>query len=251
MTEQENVQETDFLEECAGQGFDNISSDDCQIPFLRILQPQSTQCQRDGDDYIEGAEPGMFYNTLTNKVYDKALKVIPIYFDKVWLEWKPNRGGFVGRHMPNSFVPDKSNFSEWKNEVNNIITEHFNFYCILADYPEEGILVLSLAGSSITHAKNWNSQISYVRLPSGNTAAYYSSVWELKTAFNKNDKGSWHAIGAKKTNVRRLRYITKDELTKFVKPALELTGSMKLDYKQIETTIKNETDLLTEETIDY
>jgi len=223
-------QKENFLDEFAGQGYDNLSSEDYQIPFVKILQSQSTQCNVDvSEDYIEGAKPGMFYNTITNKLYGDTMRLIPVNFEKVWIEWKKDRGGFIDRHEPNSFVPDKTDFSNWTNEVGNTITEYYNFFCVIADCPEDGIVVVSMSGSTIKQAKSWNSQISYTRLPDGKQAPYFSSIWELKTAFFQNDKGTWYSVG----NVKRINFIDKKIFIGFVSPAKHSLDSSKVDYQQL------------------
>ena len=49
----------------AAKGFDNMTQDDLALPFVRILGQLSPQVT-DGDaKYIDGAKPGMIYNTVT------------------------------------------------------------------------------------------------------------------------------------------------------------------------------------------
>ena len=54
----------------AAKGFENMTQDDMALPFVRILGQLSPQVT-DGDaKYIEGAKPGMIYNTVTSELYD-------------------------------------------------------------------------------------------------------------------------------------------------------------------------------------
>jgi len=67
------------------KGFDNMTQDDLALPFVRILGQLSPQVT-DGDaKYIDGAKPGMIYNTVTSELYDgkKGIKVIPCYYKKI------------------------------------------------------------------------------------------------------------------------------------------------------------------------
>ena len=51
------------------KGFENMTQDDMALPFVRILGQLSPQVT-DGDaKYIEGAKPGMIYNTVTCLLY--------------------------------------------------------------------------------------------------------------------------------------------------------------------------------------
>ena len=52
------------------KGFENMTQDDMALPFVRILGQLSPQVT-DGDaKYIEGAKPGMIYNTVVSKNQD-------------------------------------------------------------------------------------------------------------------------------------------------------------------------------------
>ena len=94
----------------AAKGFENMTQEDMALPFVRILGQLSPQVT-DGDaKYIEGAKPGMIYNTVTSECFDgkKGIKVIPCYYKKDFPEW--NRieemalGAPVAVHLPNSPV---------------------------------------------------------------------------------------------------------------------------------------------------
>ena len=49
----------------AGAGQEDITAADVSIPFLRILQQMSPQCVRSKGEYIEGAQSGQIFNTVT------------------------------------------------------------------------------------------------------------------------------------------------------------------------------------------
>lgn len=223
-----------FLEEHANEGFENVQATDVTIPFLRILQLLSPQVIEDSEEYVEGARPGAFINTVTNKLYGMSIRVIPLTFKKIWLEWQPDRGGLVGRHEPYSIPVDKTKFSEWTYD-GNVIQETLLFYVLIEGHFPDGPLVFALQSSGIKHGKNWNTQIMMTKLPSGARAPYYSSVWELVSIKNENNQGVWWQIGSKKSNIKRLRFIDKKEFDEFVFPVKEaLISAQELDFKQIE-----------------
>ena len=52
------------------KGFENMTQEDLALPFVRILGQLSPQVT-DGDaKYIDGAKPGMIYNTVTSECFD-------------------------------------------------------------------------------------------------------------------------------------------------------------------------------------
>ena len=73
----------------AGQGLSEVNMDTIQIPFLKILSSMSPQTKKAKKEYIDGAEEGMIFNTVTEELIDGAegITVVPCYFEPVALEW--------------------------------------------------------------------------------------------------------------------------------------------------------------------
>ena len=59
----------DFVAD-SGMGLENIDKGDLALPFLKLLQSMSDETKKKHAKYVEGAEAGMFYNTVTKKLYD-------------------------------------------------------------------------------------------------------------------------------------------------------------------------------------
>ena len=82
-----------------GTGLEEASADDYAIPFLRVLQSMSPQLKKSDGKYIQGAEEGMFFNTVTESIYDgtEGVSIIPCAYKKKYIEWIPREkgGGFV------------------------------------------------------------------------------------------------------------------------------------------------------------
>ena len=66
----ENLPSMDLFEADAHQGFDNMDQNDLALPFLRILGQLSPQVNKRDAKYVNGAESGMIYNTVTGELYD-------------------------------------------------------------------------------------------------------------------------------------------------------------------------------------
>jgi hypothetical protein len=75
--------------EDAGAGFEDADANAYAIPFLQILQSGSPQCKKSDGAYIKGAEEGMFYNTVTQELYDgdEGVVVIPCHYMQRFVEW--------------------------------------------------------------------------------------------------------------------------------------------------------------------
>ena len=67
------------FEEDLNLGFEEVTSSDIQIPFLRIIQALSPQIKKTDSEFIEGASQGDIFNTVTQEVYkaDEGVLVVP------------------------------------------------------------------------------------------------------------------------------------------------------------------------------
>lgn len=87
----------------AGSGFENIGKADLRTPFIKQLQGLSPEV---AESLVEGAKPGMFFNTATSDLYpaEPGLIVVPIAKTLHFVEWKQRAhgGGFVAAHAASS-----------------------------------------------------------------------------------------------------------------------------------------------------
>ena len=181
-------------------GFEQITSSTMAIPFLRVTQMLTPVVNKTKPEYIEGAEPGMFFNTVTNALYGKEIRAIALTFEHFYIEWEPDRGGFVDRHSPEhaeEIAADKSQFGKWKTANGNELQENYAYLVVLEDHTDEGMLVLPLASSNIKAAKEWNRLMTTHVLPNGQLAKPYYLTWKLSLESRENNKGAWFAVNIK------------------------------------------------------
>ena len=81
---------TNIFEADAGAGSQNITQEDLALPFLKVLGQLSPEVNKRNGKYVEGAEPGMILNTVTNDIYDgsKGIEVLPVYYKRQLVEWQ-------------------------------------------------------------------------------------------------------------------------------------------------------------------
>ena len=65
------------------------------VPRLKIQQPLNPEVQEDGNQYISGAKPGMFYNTSSGKLTpgQEGMIVCVVGHQKQTIEWVPRDAG--------------------------------------------------------------------------------------------------------------------------------------------------------------
>lgn len=222
-----------FLNELAGQGFEGMTAGDFPIPFIKLLTNGCPEVTKGREAFIEGAEAGMFMNTATRELY-KELDVIPVKYEPMWTEWKPNRGAFVARHEPNSIPVIGDPFTGMKTKDGNDVVDNMVFYVLIVGQLKKGLHVLSLRGSGIRHGKNWNRMIADLCLPldpskpasatneygtkaKGKPCPFFGGVWKLTLHFNENSDGAWWTLGVgKDTKIAFVRYISKEDYEEYV-----------------------------------
>ena len=76
-----------MFESDAHKGMEQMGADDLALPFIRILGDLSPQVKKSKAEYVEGAEPGMLFNTVSKELYDgsKGIKVVPCYYKREYI----------------------------------------------------------------------------------------------------------------------------------------------------------------------
>ena len=75
------------------RGNENVKQDDLQTPRLKLLQSISNEVIKQHSDYIEGAEAGMFMNSVTKELFSGSVYLVNLYYVKRWNVWKTQKAG--------------------------------------------------------------------------------------------------------------------------------------------------------------
>jgi len=120
----------DLIMKTAGQGLENVTNDDITIPRLAIVQTNSPQRSKKDEKYIEGADEGHIFNTVSNELYAEGMTIIPCGYRKTYVEWVPREkgGGLVAIHdaKPEGTTTDPKTRKSFLGENQIVDTaEHF------------------------------------------------------------------------------------------------------------------------------
>jgi hypothetical protein len=189
-----------------GQGFEDNTAADYAIPFLRVLQSNSPACEVRGAEQIVGAVPGHFINTVTEDVMDGEAGVlfVPCVYERVFIEWKPNRGGFARQHTAaagEALLLECTKDEKGKDILpnGNILSDTRNWYGLIIseeeDTPPAGAL-LSLVSTQIKKSKKWMSKAEGLRLPGmpNQQLPLFSHIYRICTVTEANDDGTWFGV---------------------------------------------------------
>ena len=201
-TTTDRVGAVQFAED-AGAGLDNLGAGDFAVPFLSILQKGSPQVDETSTKgkFIDGARQGMLLNTVTMKLYDgkKGVVVIPCAYNKLAVEWKPDRGGLVGHHGISDQIVMKATRNE-KNQLvlpnSNLLIETAYHYVLLVE--DDGTVipaVVSMASTQLKKSRRWNTTQDSIRMEGPNGSKFkppsFSHMYKITTVPEANDSGSW------------------------------------------------------------
>ena len=192
---------SNIFEEDAAKGLGKIGQEDLALPFLKILGQLSPEVNKRDGKYVEGAEPGMIYNSVSGDLYDgvKGIDVIPCFYKLEYIEWKDRGegpGAPVAIYDSSSDIMSKTkpdaNYKDRLPNGNYIEKTASHFVIVSGDSPSTALI--SMKSTQLKISRKWNSMMSGIKMKGKNgmfTPASFSHIYKLKTTQMQNDKGTW------------------------------------------------------------
>jgi hypothetical protein len=198
--------------------------DELTIPFLKVLQPLSPYVQ-EGPQYVDGARPGMFYNTASNQLNDGKAGIVTVVIthQKSFTQWVPRAqgGGLIkdwgdDEGWKQLCEPDQRDvFNPITKEGHNIVKGRsftiFNIDPVTGAYDPS---IMMFAGTQLRTANSWSTLLNsdYMVLSNGKRilAPHFYFTYLLTTELTTNNKGSWHAVRVRQNNKEMKRVKLQD-----------------------------------------
>ena len=188
-----------MFEQDANTAIGEMGAEDYALPFLRVLGQLSPETNKRDAKYVEGAEPGMIFNTVTKQAYDgeKGINIIPCYYKREYVEWSDRGQGTsapVAIHAANSgIIKESKRDASYKDRLDNgNYLENTASYFVLTEDMQTALI--SMKSTQLKVSRSWNAMMASIKLEGKNglfTPAAYSHVYNLKTVEQSNDKGTW------------------------------------------------------------
>ena len=190
-----------MFEDDAAKGLGTIGQEDLALPFLKILGQLSPEVNKRDGKYVEGAEPGMIYNSVSGDLYDgvKGIDVIPCFYKLEYIEWKDRGegpGAPVAIYDSSSDIMSKTkpdaNYKDRLPNGNYIEKTASHFVIVSGD--SRSTALISMKSTQLKISRKWNSMMSGIKMKGANgmfTPASFSHIYKLKTTQMSNDKGTW------------------------------------------------------------
>jgi hypothetical protein len=198
-----------LFENDAHAGFENVKQDSMALPILKLLQNGSGEAQKRNQNYVEGAEPGMLFNTVTKRLYDgaKGIHVIPCHYKLEYQEWS-DFGTGSGR--PEKIYPDTSDIKSKTTEDpsgkdrlpnGNYILTVGNHFVLIVDGDVAETALISMSSSQGKVSRKWNSMMMSIVLE-GQKGTYtppsFSHIYKLTTVLNSGKGNQWYGYNVSK-----------------------------------------------------
>ena len=181
-------------------GFEQMGQDDLALPFLKILTNMSPEIGE-----VDGASPGMLYNSVTGELFDGAggVVVIPCAYVRQYIEWAPRGSGSgapINIHPATSDILSKTHREPGESkdflDNGNYIENTANHYVQVIDQngvPSPALIVMK--STQLKKSRKWNSMMMSVKLEGANglyTPPMFSQQYRLTVVSESNDRGKWH-----------------------------------------------------------
>ena len=199
---EDNLPTANLFEADAQNGLENMEQQDLALPFLRILGQLSPQVNKRDAKYVEGAEPGMIYNTVTGELYDgeKGINVIPAHYKREYVEWQDRgegAGAPVGVHAATSAIIQEANRdSTGKDRLKNgnYLENTASYFVIVCKEDSAETALITMKSTQLKVSRTWNSMMSGLKLQGKNglfNPPSFSQVYKLTVTRESSKDYTW------------------------------------------------------------
>ena len=189
------------FEDDANQGLGNLGHEDLALPFLKVLGQLSPEVNKRDGKYVQGAEAGMIFNTVTKELYDgeKGIDVIPCHYKLEYVEWQERgegAGAPVAIHSAASDIMSQTKRdASWKDRLpNGNYIEKTASHFVIVNSSTPSTALIAMKSTQLKISRKWNSMMASIKMKGKNgmfTPAFFSHTYKLRTTQMSNDKGTW------------------------------------------------------------
>jgi hypothetical protein len=190
-----------MFEADANQGVSNLTHEDLALPFLKILGQLSPEVNKRDGKYVQGAEPGMIYNSVTGELFDgeKGIDVVPCHYKLEYIEWQDRgegSGAPVAIHSSSSDILSQTKRdASYKDRLpNGNYIEKTASHFVIVNSKTPSTALIAMKSTQLKISRKWNSMMASIKMKGKNglfTPASFSHTYKLRTTQMSNDKGTW------------------------------------------------------------
>ena len=210
------IEDEDLLEELEGVAGAGASDrvEDRGTPLLYVAQKSSPQIDKKQDKFIKDLEAGDLFNNLTGEFFkaegeDNGLEILPCFFRVGYVEWAPDRGGFVARH-PRDINIQAMGCKMWVNPNKkdakprgdmfelpngNMLVETHDYYCVLPH--NYSTIIIPMSSTNLAASRQMQSFIDARKAEVGGKFIVLPAFWtrfNLQTVYRDEGEYNWYQM---------------------------------------------------------
>lgn len=145
------------------RGSEDVTVKDLILPRIDVLQALSPQIKKSDPKYIDGAEQGLVFNTLSGELYGDSIKFVPVVFKREFVLWQDRKsgGGFRGAFQTEDAAEQERSMQE-NPEGHEVVETHNHFILLVHDDGRIEEAVLSLSKSKRKVSRKLNSLVQMI-----------------------------------------------------------------------------------------
>lgn len=205
----------------AGAGVDNLGMDDVAVPYLYILQKGSPQVDEDSEARIPDAKQGMFFNNVTNEIFngrEEGIMVIPCAYERKYVEWidrDSGGGGYVADHDIDSDIlsectPNEKGIPVLKNGHLIIETAYHYVYMMNPNTGRWEEIIIPMKSTALKKSRRLNKALMATFIPgTASKAPRWLYIYNFKTVKEQRGDNTWSNFEINRTDqmVNKEQYI--------------------------------------------
>lgn len=187
-----------YMNQGEARGQENVTVDDLSIPRLDVIQALSPQRKKKDPEYIDGAEEGMLFNSVSKKLYGEKVTFVPCFFRKEWLVWRDrDSGGGFGGAYPTQRVAAAEARERGEGWEEQETAQHFGILIDSDGNAEE--VVISMSRSKMKASRQLNT---LAKMAGGDR---FASQYEVSAVEVSGERGDYFSLG-----IKRLGWVEED-----------------------------------------
>jgi hypothetical protein len=189
----------------AGRGH-ATRAEDLAIPYIGLIQDLSPQVKAREAKYIDGAEVGDLFNSVTNELWEgeEGLLVVPCAFESKYVEWIPRSkgGGFVQSFDTDSDIMNQTERVETDNGYsdklpngNEILLTAYHYVVIVSPDGKLSQAMIAMAKTSLKKSRAWMTQINNQQVEGSDGDMFnppsFAYTYRITSGEESNAMNSW------------------------------------------------------------